>query len=101
MLDKDAANEFWEKLSSGANLRKTCPVLHIREALNRMQISFGEKKIKPKLEWLFDITIQGWNLFAAGKRCRKPLVITGPGEPFPLFDGSKPLMKKILKVLEG
>lgn len=61
-LDKDAADEFWEKLKTGANLSVGDPILTLRERALR---NSKEKTVLSDRETLA-MFIQAWNAFRNG-----------------------------------
>jgi hypothetical protein len=97
------ADAFWEQLACGFDLKRTSPILAIREYLTKFRAEREKQHTReaPKVaqEWFLDVIIQGWNMFVSNKSCRKPLEPTSVDLPFPRFKGSEEGMEHLLKVV--
>lgn len=83
------ADEFIEKLATGAELQENHPILKLREALNKNsnKEGFDRKEIK----YLAAITIRAWNYYIDSREC-KHLRWRSIQEPFPKIICSEELV---------
>ena len=85
--DKDLADKFLTQLTTGENLSKTNPVLHIRKVLQEDKI---QNKAKLPMGEKIAYVIKGWNILRNGKTANSVTSIkwksagTNP-EPFPVI----------------
>ena len=62
----DTANDFFDKLFTGADLHKYSPILHLRNFLMKKQEGF-----KISYEMRYAMTVKGWNYHRQGQDMKR------------------------------
>jgi hypothetical protein len=78
-IDEERANEFFEHLSSGADLPEDSPILKLRNILMHNLVA---KKKLPRSE-KFALAVKAWNLYIQEKKVGKLSFNKKAGEKFP------------------
>lgn len=93
--NRDKSYDFWEGVSTGINLKKTSPVLALRNFLIK-EIG-AEEKPRSFMERSLAATAIAWNLCMAGTRCSERLKVKlQKDDQFPTFNGGKRAVNSIL-----
>lgn len=78
-IDQERANEFFEHLSSGADLPEDSPILKLRNILMHNLVA---KKKLPRSE-KFALAVKAWNFYVQNKKVAKLSFNKKAGEKFP------------------
>ena len=90
LIDGDDANEFFDRLADGADLKKGSPILALRNLLERLEKDSQRAGHRAAKAYVQAVTVKAWNAWRAGNtymsNTRAPLKWIRVGkraEPFP------------------
>lgn len=93
LVNEEKANEFFDQLQSGLELKDSSPIYLLRQ---RLIAGAKERSAKLMQESQYVYTVMAWNAFVAGKKCGR-MQLPNPDVPLPeVSDVPRSLMKDLL-----
>jgi hypothetical protein len=93
LVDEVKANEFFDQLQSGLELKESSPVYLLRQ---RLIAGAKERSVKLQTEAQYAYTVMAWNAFVVGRKLGR-MQMPNPDVPLPEIEGvPRSLMKDLL-----